>query len=105
MRRAMRSRVRRGRTCATPATTPKTPATNDGGPAMTTARPPDPAADAGSALADRPGHDCPRCPRLVAFRAAARTEHAWWHNAPVASFGPLSSRLLIVGLAPGLRGG
>ena len=27
-----------------------------------------------------------------------------WHNAPVASFGAFSSRLLIVGLAPGLRG-
>ena len=26
------------------------------------------------------------------------------HNAPVRSFGPLSARLLIVGLAPGLRG-
>ena len=27
-----------------------------------------------------------------------------YHNAPVSSFGPLSARLLIVGLAPGLRG-
>ena len=27
-----------------------------------------------------------------------------WHNAPVPSFGPLDARLLIVGLAPGLRG-
>ena len=27
-----------------------------------------------------------------------------WHNAPVPSFGELNARLLIVGLAPGLRG-
>ncbi|MEZ5936109.1 MAG: uracil-DNA glycosylase [Alphaproteobacteria bacterium] len=27
-----------------------------------------------------------------------------WHNAPVPSFGPADARLLIVGLAPGLRG-
>ena len=27
-----------------------------------------------------------------------------WHNAPVPTFGSLNSRLLIVGLAPGLRG-
>jgi uracil-DNA glycosylase family 4 len=33
-----------------------------------------------------------------------RREERAWHNAPVATFGPLSARLLIVGLAPGLRG-
>jgi uracil-DNA glycosylase len=27
-----------------------------------------------------------------------------WHNAPVPSFGPINARLLILGLAPGLRG-
>jgi uracil-DNA glycosylase family 4 len=27
-----------------------------------------------------------------------------WHNAPVPSFGPLNSSLLVVGLAPGLKG-
>ena len=27
-----------------------------------------------------------------------------WHNAPVPSFGSIDARLLIVGLAPGLRG-
>jgi len=51
-----------------------------------------------------PGRDCPLCPRLVAFRAANRAAHPDWHNAPVAPFGPLDARLLIVGLAPGLRG-
>ena len=50
------------------------------------------------------GRDCPRCPRLVAFRHAWREKQPDWHNAPVPSFGPVSARLLIVGLAPGLQG-
>jgi uracil-DNA glycosylase family 4 len=52
----------------------------------------------------KPGRDCPRCPRLVSFRERWRAEKPDWHNAPVASFGPLDARLLIVGLAPGLQG-
>jgi uracil-DNA glycosylase len=51
-----------------------------------------------------PGHDCPRCPRLVSFRKANRKGEPGWFNAPVPSFGPRDARLLIVGLAPGLRG-
>jgi uracil-DNA glycosylase len=51
-----------------------------------------------------PGRDCPRCPRLVAFRQSWRQREPGWFNAPVASFGPPTARLLIVGLAPGLRG-
>ena len=51
-----------------------------------------------------PGHDCPRCPRLVAFRTDWRRQEPQWFNAPVPSFGPADARLLIVGLAPGLRG-
>jgi uracil-DNA glycosylase len=51
-----------------------------------------------------PGHDCPRCPRLVSFRKANRKAEPNWFNAPVPSFGPRDARLLIVGLAPGLRG-
>ena len=51
-----------------------------------------------------PGRDCPLCPRLVAFRAGNRVANPDWHNAPVPSFGPLDASLLIVGLAPGLRG-
>ena len=35
---------------------------------------------------------------------AQRAAHPDWHNAPVPSFGDLSARLLIVGLAPGLKG-
>jgi uracil-DNA glycosylase len=48
--------------------------------------------------------DCPRCPRLVAFRETWRARQPNWHNAPVPSFGPVTARLLIVGLAPGLQG-
>ena len=56
-----------------------------------------------------PARDCPLCPRLAAFRAANRAAQPDWFNAPVPPFraadepagGP---RLLIVGLAPGLRG-
>jgi uracil-DNA glycosylase family 4 len=51
-----------------------------------------------------PGRDCPRCPRLVAFRQSWRAQEPAWFNAPVDSFGPHDARLLIVGLAPGLRG-
>ena len=52
----------------------------------------------------KPGRDCPHCPRLVAFRTSWREREPDWFNAPVPSFGPLDARLLIVGLAPGLRG-
>jgi uracil-DNA glycosylase len=51
-----------------------------------------------------PGRDCPRCLRLVAFRKTWRDNEPGWFNAPVPSFGPPDARLLIVGLAPGLRG-
>ncbi|HJZ32056.1 MAG TPA: uracil-DNA glycosylase [Hyphomicrobiaceae bacterium] len=48
--------------------------------------------------------DCALCPRLVAFRAQNRAQQPDWHNGAVPSFGEPSARLLIVGLAPGLRG-
>jgi len=51
-----------------------------------------------------PPHDCPLCPRLAAFRHDNRRLHPDWFNAPVPSFGPLTARLLIAGLAPGLQG-
>ena len=51
-----------------------------------------------------PDRDCPLCPRLAAFRSAQRTAHPDWFNAPVPSFGAQDAVLLIVGLAPGLRG-
>ena len=48
--------------------------------------------------------ECPLCPRLVSFRLANRAAEPAWHNGAVASFGPADARLLIVGLAPGLKG-
>lgn len=56
---------------------------------------------AGSVVVSR---DCPRCPRLVAFRETWRARQPEWFNSPVPSFGPVTARLLIVGLAPGLQG-
>jgi uracil-DNA glycosylase len=52
----------------------------------------------------KPGRDCPLCPRLKTFREDWRRREPEWFNAPVASFGPRNARLLIVGLAPGLKG-
>jgi uracil-DNA glycosylase family 4 len=51
-----------------------------------------------------PPRDCPLCPRLKAFRDANRAKYPDWFNGPVPSFGPLSARILIAGLAPGLQG-
>ena len=58
--------------------------------------------------ASEPDQDCPLCPRLHDFIASWREREPSWFNAPVPTFlppeGPDSVRLLIVGLAPGLRG-
>ena len=53
-----------------------------------------------------PPVDCDACPRLVAFREDNRAAYPAFHNAPVPAFGALDSsvKLLIVGLAPGLKG-
>lgn len=51
-----------------------------------------------------PRRNCPHCPRLVEFRETHRARHPDWHNAPVPAFGDLTARLLIVGMAPGLKG-
>ena len=53
---------------------------------------------------DEPPPECPRCPRLVAFRHELQGKHPDWSNAPVRSFGELDAGLLIVGLAPGMKG-
>ncbi len=52
----------------------------------------------------QPLHGCPLCPRLAAFRAAHRAAEPGWFNGPVPSWGPADAPLLVVGLAPGLRG-
>jgi uracil-DNA glycosylase family 4 len=54
--------------------------------------------------AAEPGRDCPLCPRLATFRQQNRVAAPDWHNAPVPSFGGTDARLLVVGLAPGLKG-
>ena len=54
--------------------------------------------------AAKPGRDCPLCPRLAKYRNANRKHEPGWFNAPVPSLGPRDARLLIVGLAPGLKG-
>jgi uracil-DNA glycosylase family 4 len=51
-----------------------------------------------------PARDCPLCPRLAGFRTANRAAFPGWFHAPVPGFGPHGAPLLIVGLAPGLRG-
>ena len=51
-----------------------------------------------------PSRDCALCPRLAGFRETQRAAHPEWFNAPVPPFGAGAAELLIVGLAPGLRG-
>ena len=58
----------------------------------------------GAATVYGPAADCGLCPRLVAYREENSTTWPDWHNAPVPSFGPINARLLIVGLAPGVKG-
>jgi len=53
---------------------------------------------------ETPAPNCALCPRLVAYRADNAAQFPDWHNAPVPSFGAADAGLLIVGLAPGLRG-
>jgi uracil-DNA glycosylase family 4 len=63
-------------------------------------------AAAGPARRDtaEPPHDCPLCPRLVAYRHENRAAHPDWWNGPAPSFGDPDARLLVVGLAPGRTG-
>ncbi len=59
-----------------------------------------------------PERDCGLCPRLEQFRTKYRKSHPHWHNAPVSTWYPDNDpeggahkvKLLIIGLAPGLRG-
>ncbi|HQT74378.1 MAG: uracil-DNA glycosylase [Acidiphilium sp. 37-67-22] len=55
-------------------------------------------------MQSEPPRDCQLCPRLAEFRAANGAAFPGWFNAPVPGFGPRDARLLVVGLAPGLRG-
>ena len=55
-----------------------------------------------------PDKDCNFCPRLKTFIDSNRQKYPDWHNAPVDTWvtknGDHSVKLLIVGLAPGLKG-
>jgi uracil-DNA glycosylase family 4 len=51
-----------------------------------------------------PPRACPLCARLAAFRARNAALEPGWYNGAVPSFGDEAARLLVVGLAPGLRG-
>ena len=57
-----------------------------------------------AAPAEGPTKDCRLCPRLAGFRDANRKQFRDWHNGAVPAFGPLTASLLVIGLAPGLRG-
>ncbi len=52
----------------------------------------------------QPPRDCPLCPRLVAFREEAQRLHPDWYNNPVPYWGDPAAKLIIIGLAPGLKG-
>lgn len=49
-------------------------------------------------------YTCALCPRLAGFINEWRKREPSWYNGPVKSFGNDDAALLIVGLAPGLRG-
>ena len=55
-------------------------------------------------LPQTPDLDCQKCPRLFAFRKENTEKYPDFFNAPVPPFGGLSSQLLVIGLAPGLKG-
>lgn len=57
-----------------------------------------------TATVSAPGRDCGLCPRLAEYRAANRAKEPGWHNAPVPSWGQREAPLLVLGLAPGVRG-
>lgn len=51
-----------------------------------------------------PAADCALCPRLTAFRHDQQRRAPDWFNGAVPSFGDADAWLLILGLAPGLKG-
>ncbi|MCP5382237.1 MAG: uracil-DNA glycosylase [Kordiimonadaceae bacterium] len=48
--------------------------------------------------------DCGLCPRLVSFRNENKVKYPDFFNGPVPAFGDPHAELLIIGLAPGLKG-
>ncbi len=51
-----------------------------------------------------PDKDCGLCPRLVDFRRENQRQYPDKFNGAVPAFGELDAELLVVGLAPGLKG-
>ena len=51
-----------------------------------------------------PESNCSICKRLSNLRDILKTSYPDWHNAPVSSFGSINAKMLIVGLAPGMKG-
>ena len=51
-----------------------------------------------------PNPNCAECPRLVTFREANQAQYPDFFNGAVPAFGKEQAALLIVGLAPGLKG-
>jgi uracil-DNA glycosylase family 4 len=51
-----------------------------------------------------PKKNCNLCVRLKKYRDKYKILEPDWHNAPVESFGKIDAKILIVGLAPGLKG-
>lgn len=52
----------------------------------------------------QPKKNCALCPRLVEFRENNKKTFPSYYNAPVPSFGSIEAEILIIGLAPGLKG-
>lgn len=48
--------------------------------------------------------NCVRCPRLASYLAECHAQHPDYWCRPVPSFGDPAPRIVVVGLAPGLRG-
>ncbi len=57
-----------------------------------------------SAQGIEPEPNCGHCDRLVAFRHDNQVEYPEFFNGAVPAFGSLDAALLVVGLAPGLKG-
>ena len=57
-----------------------------------------------SDIPTEPPANCDLCARLCDYRSSLREQYPDWFNSPVPSFGDRDARLLIVGLAPGVRG-
>jgi len=57
-----------------------------------------------TAAAPEPPRNCRLCPRLAAYRDTNAAAEPGWFNGAVPSFGDPAARLVVVGLAPGVRG-